>query len=117
MLSDHGVSSFRRGVHINTWLHDQGLLALRDGVKPGDEAADFLRTVDWERTRAYALGLSGIYLNLKGREARGIVEPGEADALARAIAEGLTGLGDPAHGTPAIRSAVTLAIWAGCCPR
>jgi predicted AlkP superfamily phosphohydrolase/phosphomutase len=109
VLSDHGVSSFRRGVHINTWLHDQGLLALRDGAKPGDEAADFLRTVDWERTRAYALGLSGIYLNLKGREARGIVEPGEADALARAIAGGLAGLGDPAHGTPAIRSVLTRA--------
>ena len=109
VLSDHGVSSFRRGVHVNTWLHDQGLLTLRDGAKPGDDAADFLRAVDWERTRAYALGLSGIYLNLKGREARGIVEPGEADALASAIAGSLAGLGDPAHGASAIRSVLTRA--------
>jgi len=109
VLSDHGVSSFRRGVHVNTWLHDQGLLTLKDGAKPGHEAADFLRTVDWERTRAYALGLSGIYLNLKGREARGIVEPGDADGLARTIAGSLAGLGDPVHGTLAIRSVLTRA--------
>ena len=47
--------------------------------QPGEEAGDFLRRVDWERTQAYALGLGGIYLNLKGREGQGIVEPDEAD--------------------------------------
>ena len=35
VLSDHGFGSFRRGVNLNTLLHDEGLLALRDGVKPG----------------------------------------------------------------------------------
>jgi predicted AlkP superfamily phosphohydrolase/phosphomutase len=106
-LSDHGMNSFQRGVHLNTWLHDHGLLALQPGVKPGAETGDFLRSVDWSRTRAYALGLGGIYLNLRGREERGIVDASEAEAVKRAIACGLLGLGDPARGQAAIRSVVT----------
>ena len=47
------------------------------------------------QTRAYAIGLSGIYLNLKGREAQGIVPAEDADSLKAAIASGLTGLPDP----------------------
>ena len=42
-LSDHGFGSSAAGVHLNTWLHEQGLLALRDGVEPGEEAGDLLR--------------------------------------------------------------------------
>jgi len=105
VLSDHGFNSFQRGVHLNTWLHDQGLLALRPGVGPGAEAGDFLNAVDWDRTKAYAVGIGSVYLNLHGREARGIVAPGEAQALAGAIAAGLTGLADPDRGAVAIRGA------------
>jgi predicted AlkP superfamily phosphohydrolase/phosphomutase len=104
VLSDHGVGDFDRGVHLNTWLHDQGLLTLQAGLKPGPEAGDLLRTVDWHRTRAYALGLSGIYLNLKGREKRGIVDLAEAPALKVAIAGALGGLGDSVRDCAAIRS-------------
>src|SRR5262249_58707688 len=79
-MSDHGFNSFRRGVHLNSWLLDQGLLALKPGIRPGEEAGDLLRQVDWSRTRAYAVGLSGIYLNLQGREEQGIVRPEEVEA-------------------------------------
>jgi predicted AlkP superfamily phosphohydrolase/phosphomutase len=106
-LSDHGMNSFNRGFHLNTWLHDHGLLALRASVKPGADAGDFLRRVDWSRTKAYALGLSGIYLNLQGREERGIVGADEAERLKAAIARELTGLGDPERQRVAIRSVVT----------
>jgi predicted AlkP superfamily phosphohydrolase/phosphomutase len=94
-LSDHGFNSFQRGVHLNTWLFDNGFLALRDGAQPGAEAGDLLRQVDWERTRAYGIGLSGIYLNLKGREQQGIVAADEADAVKASLSEALTGLVDP----------------------
>jgi len=104
VLSDHGVGNFRRGVHLNTWLHDQGLLALAPGVRPGEEAGDLLRRVDWARTRAYALGLSGIYLNRKGREGQGIVEPDEAAALERNIAAALSALSDPDGERAPVRS-------------
>jgi predicted AlkP superfamily phosphohydrolase/phosphomutase len=63
--------------------------------------------VDWSRTQAYALGLGGIYLNLNGREEQGIVAAGDADKVKAAIAEGLTGLGDPGRGKAAVRSVLT----------
>jgi predicted AlkP superfamily phosphohydrolase/phosphomutase len=104
VLSDHGFTSFRRGVHLNGWLHAQGLLALKDGVRPGDDAGDLFRSVDWQRTRAYAVGLGGIYLNLQGREAQGSVKPEDAPALEAELIRGLTGLTDPKQGTVAVRS-------------
>jgi predicted AlkP superfamily phosphohydrolase/phosphomutase len=106
VLSDHGFNSFRRGVHLNTWLYDQGLLALKDGARPGEDCRDLLLDIDWARTKAYALGLGGIYLNLAGREGQGTVPPDEAEALKKAIAAGLTGLRDPANGV-AIRGVKT----------
>jgi predicted AlkP superfamily phosphohydrolase/phosphomutase len=97
-LSDHGFGSFRRGVHLNTWLYDSGFLSLKDGVQPGPAAGDLLEQVDWGKTRAYALGLSGIYLNLAGREEAGIVAAEEAGELKAKLVRGLTGLPDPACG-------------------
>jgi predicted AlkP superfamily phosphohydrolase/phosphomutase len=99
VLSDHGFTAFRRGVNVNAWFRDNGYLAL----KPGAEGeAEWLREVDWSRTRAYALGLGGIYLNLAGREAGGIVPAGEADALKQELIQRLTGLRDEATGEAAI---------------
>lgn len=102
-LSDHGFGDFARGLHLNSWLHQQGLLALRDGAAPADDLPELLQAVDWSRTRAYALGLGGIYLNLAGREAQGIVAPEEAAGLAARIAAELTGLIDPRTGLAAVR--------------
>jgi len=107
VLSDHGFSGFQRGVHLNAWLHDHGFLVLEPGCEPGDEAGDFLRHVDWSRTRAYALGLGSLYLNRRGREASGIVDDDQAVEVARAIASGLSGLVDPARGEVAIRGVGT----------
>ncbi len=103
VLSDHGFGSFQRGVNLNTLLFDEGLLALRDGARPGHACRDFLLDVDWSRTSAYALGLGGIYLNLEGREARGTVKAEAAEELKAAIARRLTGLVDTARGTVAVR--------------
>jgi predicted AlkP superfamily phosphohydrolase/phosphomutase len=97
-LSDHGFNSFQRGVHLNKWLLDNGFLALKAGIDPGEAAGDLLRQVDWSRTRAYALGLSGIYLNLKGREEQGIVLPEDAGSVKTALAQGLSDLPDPGRG-------------------
>lgn len=107
VLSDHGMNSFQRGLHLNTWLHDNGFLALQRGYKPDADAGDFLRAVDWSCSQAYALGLGGIYLNLKGREEKGRVEADAAEKIKNAIAQGLTGLRDPARGAVAVRGVVT----------
>jgi predicted AlkP superfamily phosphohydrolase/phosphomutase len=103
VLSDHGFTSFRRGVHLNGWLHDQGLLALKPGVLPGQAAGEFFREVDWSRTAAYALGLGGIYLNRRGREGQGTLSPDEADAAAARIQAALPTLTDPASGGSPVR--------------
>jgi predicted AlkP superfamily phosphohydrolase/phosphomutase len=99
VLSDHGFCSFRRAVNLNSWLRENGYLALADGAS---ESGRYFDGVDWSRTRAYCLGLSGLYLNLKGREAQGIVNRGaEAEALKRELLERLSGLHD--NGEIAIR--------------
>ena len=78
VLSDHGFCSFKRGVNLNSWLHQNGYLALLAGAS---ESGDYFEGIDWSRTRAYTFGLGGLYLNLKGREASGIVNPNDAAAL------------------------------------
>jgi predicted AlkP superfamily phosphohydrolase/phosphomutase len=113
VLSDHGFAGFRRGVHLNSWLLERGLLALLPGVEPG-EGDDLLRGIDWPRTKAYAVGLGALYLNLRGRERDGIVEPADAPELAAAIAAELTGLPDPADGQAAVRGVRRAGeIWTG----
>jgi len=96
VMSDHGFKSFRRGVDINAWLAENGYLAWKEETTGGEYLVD----VDWPRTRAYALGLGGIYLNLRGRERDGIVEAGEAEALKAEITEGLLSLADEPGGNP-----------------
>ncbi|MCZ2076836.1 MAG: alkaline phosphatase family protein [Bryobacterales bacterium] len=111
VLSDHGFCSFRRGVNLNTWLYRNGYLTLREGAR---ESGPFFKNVDWSRTRAYALGLSGLYLNLEGREASGIVRPGaEADALARELIAGLEALRDSNEVAPVRRVYRTAALYRG----
>ncbi|REK09499.1 MAG: nucleotide pyrophosphatase [Planctomycetota bacterium] len=107
VMSDHGFKSFRRCVDLNAWLLEQGYLALKDDRSTSRH--EYLADVDWSRTRAYAIGLAGIYVNQQGREAEGIVSPREAEALAKDIADRLTGLRDPQHDQVAIHQAVARA--------
>lgn len=101
VISDHGFSSFRRGVNLNSWLCREGYLVLEKGA---DGCAEWLRGVDWHATKAYCLGLTGMFLNLKGREQRGTVVPGpEAAALKAEIMRKLGGLRDDETGEVAIR--------------
>lgn len=89
VLSDHGFASFRKAVNYNTWLVLNGYMTLKAGVQVKDrnlemlfDQGQFWENVDWSKTRAYAMGLGEMYVNLKGREANGIVNPGaEAEAL------------------------------------
>jgi predicted AlkP superfamily phosphohydrolase/phosphomutase len=99
VMSDHGFASWRRVMHLNNWLKDNGYLVLKD---PGRPDPGLFRGVDWSRTRAYGLGLNGLYLNLRGRERDGIVPPEDRLALMEEIAEKLLATIDPATGKPAV---------------
>lgn len=97
IMSDHGFTSFRRGFNVNTWLRAENYLVLKDGVEPKSASVPGIG-VDWTRTRAYALGINSLYLNLRGREKNGIVPRAERKPLLKKIGEGLLAVRDPDNG-------------------
>jgi len=100
-LSDHGFAPFDRSFNLNTWLLANGYIVL----KPGGDArgGSLFDDVDWRRTRAYGLGLNGLYLNMQNRERDGIVAPGsETGGLLNEIRARLLAVRDPATGLPPI---------------
>ncbi|TMQ35281.1 MAG: twin-arginine translocation signal domain-containing protein [Planctomycetota bacterium] len=70
VMSDHGFANFGRQFNLNSWLRENGYLG-------PPQCSSIMTDVDWSLTYAYGLGINGLYLNLKGRERDGIVEPGE----------------------------------------
>jgi predicted AlkP superfamily phosphohydrolase/phosphomutase len=106
IVSDHGFHSFRQSVNLNTWLVQEGFMAIQ-GQQPGEKKLEdlfgggtFWENVDWSRTKAYAMGLGQIYINLKGREGRGIISPGaESKAVQDDLAARLLTMTDPNTGT------------------
>lgn len=99
-ISDHGFLPYYRSFHLNAWLRENGYLFLLEGTGQGDK--ELLRGVDWARTRAYALGFNGLYINQRGREARGSVGASEKARLAEEIAAKLEDVTDPASGRKAV---------------
>ncbi|HYI92896.1 MAG TPA: alkaline phosphatase family protein, partial [Bryobacteraceae bacterium] len=93
VMSDHGFARFERSFQLNAWLVQERFLVL-DGPPGGDG----FQNVDWSRTQAYALGLNGLYLNMRGREAKGIVENGDRLATLDRIKKRLLEARDPDTG-------------------
>ncbi|MGD8898041.1 MAG: alkaline phosphatase family protein, partial [Acidobacteriota bacterium] len=100
VMSDHGFTSWRRTFNLNAWLHQNGYLAVKDETLP--EGMELFQNVDWSGTRAYSIGMNGLYVNLQGRERDGIVPPSERGALLTEIAERLEATIDPETGSPAV---------------
>ena len=105
VLSDHGFSTWRRSFHIDTWLAREGYIALTgsggqvENLENLFDRGEFWPNVDWRHTRAYHLGLGGLYINLAGREAQGVVAPGdEYERLRRELAARLEAVIDPETG-------------------
>lgn len=108
VASDHGFAPWRRRVNLNRWLYENGFLVAEIPDADPDLASlqggVFWAGVDWSRTRAYAMGLSKIYLNLEGREPDGVVAPGKpARELTVELMAKLGAWRDAATGTPVIR--------------
>ena len=105
VMSDHGFNPFYRGFNLNTWLRQNGYLRLTNDFKREDLEIGFPGT-NWSRTKAYGIGLNGLYINQKSREADGIVERGaEADGLIREIARKLEEFKDPQTGDQVVLKA------------
>jgi predicted AlkP superfamily phosphohydrolase/phosphomutase len=133
VISDHGFRSFRNGVNLNSWLStygpggavDKPFMKLRgkatrkynltelfggntdffqmqvyDPILETTRSEDY---VDWSQTKAFALGLATVYINLEGRESRGVVKRSEYDAVCDEIIRGLENLTDPETGDRVVR--------------
>jgi len=110
IASDHGCTHWRRSVDFNARLMEEGFLVLLSEEEAkqkehqslpqiGDSAGVPFSWVDWEKTRAYSIGCGKIYLNLQGREGKGIVNPGsEAQALEEDIIRSFESWKDPDNG-------------------
>ncbi len=104
VASDHGFAPWKKRVNVNRWLAENGYLAA--DLSTSDPTLGNLSNrkllwdgVDWSGTKAYALGLSKLYVNLEGREAQGIVPPGKpAEDLKKQLIEKLCDLKDPETG-------------------
>lgn len=104
VMSDHGFNPFRRGFNLNTWLKDAGYHKLIKDWK--QEEGTLFENTDWSKTRAYGIGLNGLYINEKGRESEGIVPGGaDKDNLIREIAGKLEAVVDPKTGERAVLKA------------
>jgi predicted AlkP superfamily phosphohydrolase/phosphomutase len=113
VMSDHGFSPFRRSFNLNTWLKESGYHTLINPFKQGRE--DLFMNTNWSRTRAYSFGLNSLYINQKGREAKGAVNPGiEKEALVREIAHKLENFRDPKTGErPVLRAYIAKDVYQG----
>ncbi|HEX7449174.1 MAG TPA: alkaline phosphatase family protein, partial [Pirellulales bacterium] len=97
VMSDHGFANFAMQFNLNSWLRAMGYLG-------PPECTSIMKDVDWSQTVAYGLGINGLYLNLKGRERDGIVEPGEEqETLLTELATRLQAVTD-FNGQPVIRN-------------
>ncbi len=103
VISDHGFGTFEREFHISRWLVEQGYTVLKD--PDGHEPGDMYDRVDWSKTRAYALGINGVYINLREREPHGIVEPQEAQRIKEELIARLVLTVDPLRNKPIVRAA------------
>jgi len=96
VMSDHGFAPFYRAFNLNTWLKEEGYIKLREDSASGE--GEFFENVSWRETKAYGLGLNGLYINLIGRERRGVVRGAERDALLEEISRRLLRVRDPKTG-------------------
>ncbi len=103
VVSDHGISSLKKILHLNKYLEKKGHLKF----KQKEEWKEFQKNVlnkkvsyifgkvDWSKTKAYAIGKRGaIYINLRGREPKGIVNEGEHENLIEKLKKDLKGIKD-----------------------
>ncbi len=92
VLSDHGFAPFRKAVHLNRWLANEGYLVFESG---NSDSEVLFEQVDWKKTQAYALGLNGIFINQLGREPQGVVSLADTQQVKDEISRKLLQATDP----------------------
>lgn len=94
VVSDHGAQKMDGGICLNEWLIKEGYLKLLkepDGIKSPEKIG-----IDWSRTKVWGEGgyYGRVFLNVKGREPQGIIEPSQYEAIREEIIDKLENLPD-----------------------
>lgn len=76
IIADHGAIGFDTVIHPHDILEEAGLLTWLPG---GDWTSKGRDLIDWSKTKAYPVMSGHVFLNLKGRDPHGIVEPEDYD--------------------------------------
>ncbi len=100
ILSDHGFGPFDFEFNLNSWLRDEGFLYLENKDRTGKE---LLENIDWSKTQAYAVGYNGIYLNLFGREGKGIIKNKNKEKIKKTIKDRLLKVVNPLSRTKLVK--------------
>ncbi len=95
VMSDHGARPMMGGICFNDWLIREGYLALSmtpEKVIPIKDAE-----IDWSRTIAWGDGgyYGRLFLNVKGREPHGVVEPSRYEEVRDELAAKLEAMPGP----------------------
>ena len=107
LMSDHGFAGRDRMIFVDRWLESEGLLASKptnrflEKLKSlGHEEDKSLSGIKWDETKAFSGRSSSgsIFINLKGREPAGTVEPSDYEKVCSLISERLLQLKDPKTG-------------------
>lgn len=95
IVSDHGAKGMRGAFCINQWLIEEGYLVLKEKPK-GIMNLDKIE-VDWDKTKAWGWGgyYARIFLNVKSREPRGVIDPGDYETERDILADKLKKIKDP----------------------
>ncbi len=77
LVSDHGAKAMKGCLCINEWLIKEGYLTLKS--YPSSPTKFGKCEIDWSKTKAWGWGgyYSRVFLNVKGREDRGVIPPEE----------------------------------------
>lgn len=109
VVSDHGLTAPRytppflgdaQGVNLRV-MQELGFTQLKH-----DDAGNEIEEIDWEKTIAVANRANHIYLNIKGREPHGIVDPAEKFEVEEKIMTALYGYRHPETGNRVVSLAV-----------
>jgi predicted AlkP superfamily phosphohydrolase/phosphomutase len=95
VVSDHGAKKLDGGICVNEWLIREGYLTLR--AYPDAPTAIDKAQIDWPRTRAWGDGgyYARVFLNVRGREPQGVIEPLDYEKTRTELAERLAALTGP----------------------
>ena len=95
VVSDHGARTMAGGICINEWLIDNGYLTLKERPRSVTALEDC--EIDWGRTKAWASGgyYARLFLNVRGREPEGIIDPDDLEPMRDELIERLAEICDP----------------------